>query len=197
VHRAWFARQRLEDPLSQVALEQMLTHLDGIERHLDALDTQLQQIATDERWTGHVDVLVRFRGISTLTALGLIAEIGDSLASATRASWRRGSGSPRASTQAAISNTAATSPRPASITPAGSWSRRPGDYRHAPRRTVSGPQPDARAWQAQIRLHHCYHHLAEHGKRPTIANITIARELTGLLWAAMTRQPDRKEELAA
>jgi hypothetical protein len=55
----------------------MLIHLDGIERQLDALDAQLEQIAAAERWAGQVQALTRFRGISTLTALGLIAEIGD------------------------------------------------------------------------------------------------------------------------
>jgi len=32
LHRAWLARQRLDDPLAQEALEQLLIHLDGIER---------------------------------------------------------------------------------------------------------------------------------------------------------------------
>jgi transposase len=58
-------------------LKQMLIHLDGIERQLDALDAQLEQIAAAERRAGQVQALTRFRGISTLTALGLIAEIGD------------------------------------------------------------------------------------------------------------------------
>jgi transposase len=48
-HRRWINAQRLEDPLAQLALEQMLIHLDGIERQLDALDAQLEQIAVSER----------------------------------------------------------------------------------------------------------------------------------------------------
>ena len=44
-HRAWVARQRLDDPLAQLALEQMLVHLDGIDRQLAALDARLEQIA--------------------------------------------------------------------------------------------------------------------------------------------------------
>ena len=64
-------------------------------------------------------------------------------------------------------------------------------YRHAPRRPASGPEPDERAWHAQVRLHHRHRHLAEHGKRPTVANVAVARELVGFLWAAMTHQPLR------
>ena len=60
------------------ALEQMLVHLDGLDRQLDALDAQP---GADRRaasaWAGQVAAAARFRGISTRTALGLIAEIGD------------------------------------------------------------------------------------------------------------------------
>ena len=51
------------------------------------------------------------------------------------------------------------------------------------------PSRDARAWQAQVRLHHRHRHLTEHGKRSTVANVAVARELVGFLWAAMTNQP--------
>ncbi len=58
--------------------------------------------------------------------------------------------------------------------------------RHRPR-----PQPNTspRAWQAQIRLNDRYRHLTGHGKRSTVANIAVARELAGFLWAAATDQP--------
>lgn len=52
-------------------------------------------------------------------------------------------------------------------------------YRHAPRRPAGGAEPDERAWQAQVRLHHRYRHLTEHGKRSTVANVAVARELVG------------------
>jgi transposase len=35
LHRVWLARERLDDPLAQEALEQLLIHVDGIERQLD------------------------------------------------------------------------------------------------------------------------------------------------------------------
>ena len=50
LHRQWIARQRLDDALAQAALEQMLIHLDGLDRQLDALDRELEQIARGERW---------------------------------------------------------------------------------------------------------------------------------------------------
>jgi transposase len=74
MHRAWIARQRLDDELAQAALGQMLVHLDGLDRQLDALDRDLEQIARSERWQAAVEILTRFRGISTRTALGLISD---------------------------------------------------------------------------------------------------------------------------
>ncbi len=55
----------------------MLIHLDGLDRQIAALDAELEQIAGGDRWRDQVAILVRFREISTRTALGLIAEIGD------------------------------------------------------------------------------------------------------------------------
>ena len=70
-------------------------------------------------------------------------------------------------------------------------------YQHPPRRPDRGPEPDARAWQAQIRLHHRYKHLtSERGKRSTVATVAVARELTGFLWAAATDQPFAQETAA-
>jgi transposase len=200
-HRRWINAQRLDDPLAHVALEQMLIHLDGIERQLDTLDTKLDQIASSERWGGQVQILTRFRGISTLTALGLISEIGD---------FARFSNPRELASWLGITPSEYSSGdqqhRGHITKPGNRHARRllveaAWHYRHAPRRPAAGPQPDERAWQAQVRLHHRYRHLTEHGKRSTVVNVAIARELVGFLWAAMTDQPlttrDQPQETAA
>jgi transposase len=191
MHCAWIARQRLDDELAHAALEEMLVFLDSLDRQLAALDARLEEIAQAKRWRDQVGVLVRFRGISTRTALGLIAEIGDfARFSHPRelCSWlgivpsEYSSGDQR---------------HRGHITKAGNHHARrllveaAWHYRHAPRRPGRGVQPDARAWNAQIRLHHRHRHLAEQGKRSTVATVAVARELTGFLWAAMTDQPNR------
>src|ERR671925_2041814 len=76
-HQAWLRQQRLDDPLAHAALEQMLCHLDAIDAQIAAVDRQLDRIARSEPWSDPVRWLSCFRGISTLTALGLLAEIGD------------------------------------------------------------------------------------------------------------------------
>jgi transposase len=55
----------------------MLIHVDGLDRQLVLLDARLEQIAQADRWAPQVQQLIRFRGIATLTVLGLVAEIGD------------------------------------------------------------------------------------------------------------------------
>ena len=195
-HRAWIARQRLDDPLAQLALEQQLVHLDGIDRQLAALDTRLHEIAGDERWAWQVERLLAFRGISTLTALALIAEIGDFARFGhprELASWLGITASEYSS---------GDQQHRGHITKAGNRHARrllieaAWHYRHRPRLPEKDPQPSQRAWQAQVRLHQRYRHLTERGKRSTVTNVAIARELAGFLWAELTDQPAR-ETLAA
>lgn len=195
-HREWLTRQRLEDPLAHAALEQMLVHLDSIERQLHTLDARLEQIARCEPWADQVEVLTRFRGIATLSALGLIAEIGDfarfshprELAAwlgITPSEYSSGDQQHRGH----ITKTGNRHARRLLIEAA--W-----HYRHPPRLPNKGPEPCQRAWQAQLRLHHRYRHLTHHGKRSTVVNIAVARELSAFLWAAMTDQPQRQEAAA-
>ena len=76
-YRAWLNRQRLDDELAQAALEQMIWHLHALDAQLDALDAQLAEIAQSDPWREAVGALMCFRGVSILTALSLLAEIGD------------------------------------------------------------------------------------------------------------------------
>jgi len=195
-HREWVNRQRLDDPLGQAALEQTLIHVDGLDRQLALLDARLEQIARSERWREHVEVLVRFRGIATLTALGLISEIGD---------FHRFGHPGELSSWLGMTPTEYSSgaqQHRGHITRAGNEHARrllieaAWHYRHAPRRSTRRPEPDQRAWQAQVRLFARWRHFNERGKRSTVADVAIARELAGFIWAAMTDQPLREETAA-
>ena len=197
MHRAWVARQKLDDELAQAALFQMLIHLDGLDRQLDALDRDLETIARGERWADTVAILTRFRGIAARTALGLIAEIGDFARFShpgELCAWlgivpaEYSSGDQRH--RGHITKTGNHHARRLLIEAA--WS-----YQHPPRRPSRDPAPDPRAWHAQIRLHRRYHHLTvQRGKRSTVATVAVARELAGFLWAAATHQPFAKEATA-
>ena len=141
MHQAWIARQRLEDELAHAALRQMLIHLDGLDRQLDQLDRDLEQIAAGERWAPTVEILTRFKGVSTRTALGLVAEIGDFHRSSHPRELCACSGSSPRSTPPASNATAGTSPRPAITTPGGCSSRRHGPSTTHPASANADPKP--------------------------------------------------------
>ena len=204
-HRAWLRAQRLSDPAAHAALEHMLCHLDSIDAQIAAIDHQLEQLAREERWAPAVRTLCAFRGISTRTALGLLAEIGD---------FRRfGSARELMSYLGLVPSeySSGQERHRGHITKAGPEEARrllieaAWHYRHTPRLSARQAKtraqiPDhvaARAWQAQIRLRHRHRTLAEHHKPTTVANTAVARELAGFLWAAMTDQPPRQETAAA
>ena len=196
MHRAWIARQRLDDALAQAALEQMLIHLEGLDRQLDAFDRQLENIAGQEPWREQVTVLTGFRGISTRTALGLISEIGDFRRFAhprELASWLGITPSEYSSGdqqhRGHITKTGNRHARRLLVQAA--W-----HYRHRPRRPSEGRPPSDRAWLAEVRLYRRHHDLIERGKRSTVVNVAIARELAGFIWAEMTCQPLRQEAAA-
>lgn len=203
-YQAWVRRQRLDDPHAQAALEHMLLHLDTIDAQIAALDHRFDEIARSEPWSDPVRWLTCFRGISTLTALALLAEIGDfrrfgsarelmSFLGLTVSEYSSGERRQRGSTTKTGNRHARR------LLVEAAW-----HYQHPPRlpariRAYDGlvpPQALARAWQAQIRLHRRHRHLVRTGKLPTVATVAVARELCGFLWAAMTRQPLR-EEVAA
>jgi transposase len=203
-HRAWIARQRLDDPLAQRALSHMLSHLEALDAQLAAIDHELAEVAEREPWSDPVRWLSCFRGVSTLTALGLLAEIGDfrrfgqarelmSFLGLTPSEYSSGEQRHRGH----ITKCGNTHARRLLIEAA--W-----HYQHAPRvskrvQTQRALVPDevfARAWQAQVRLNHRHRTLTHNGKRSTVANVAVARELCGFIWAAMTHQPLR-EEVAA
>jgi transposase len=91
----------------------------------DRLDQAIFDAAALPAHAEAVARLACLRGVSTLTALALTVELGD---------WRRfdrpasarSSASSRASTRVAATAGRARSPRPATGTRAGCWSRRPG-----------------------------------------------------------------------
>jgi transposase len=198
-HRAWVRRQRLDDALAQSALEHMLCHLDTLDAQLAAVDRELEQVAASLPWCDPVRWLCCFRGVSTLTALGLLAEIGDfrrfasarelmSFLGLTVAEYSSGERRSRGS----LTKTGNRHARRL-LVEAG-W-----HYRHPPRlssrvkanQPLVPPEALARAWQAQIRLHERHRHLTRNGKLPTVATAAVARELCGFIWATMTRQPLR------
>jgi transposase len=203
-YQAWVRRERLQDANAQSALSHMLAHLDAIDAQIAALDRELERIAQSEPWSDPVAWLTCFRGVKTLTALALLAEIGDfrrfgsarelmSFRGLTPSEYSSGEQHHRGR----ITRSGNAHARRLLVEAAWHYQRVPriskrlsGLQAHVP------PEVFARAWTAQVRLAGRHRSLQAKGKRSTVANVAIARELCGFIWAAMTHQPLR-EEVAA
>jgi transposase len=153
MHIAWVHRQRLADPLAHVALQQMLIHLEGLDRQLARLDADIQDVARTGPWAAQVRALTAFRGISDRTALGVIAEIGD---------FRRFAHPRELASWLGITPTEYSSgdqQHRGHITKTGNRHARrllietAWQYRHRPRRPSDGRPRSDRAWLAEVRLH--------------------------------------------
>lgn len=77
-HRQWLSRLRetLQGPL-QTALALELEHLEYLESHRLGLDAELERHALAPSYRSKVEALMCLRGVKTLTALTLLAEIDD------------------------------------------------------------------------------------------------------------------------
>jgi transposase len=196
-HWTWIRSQRFELPVLQRTFEATLFALEQALARVAELDKEVAAIATTERYQAPVGWLRCFRGIDTLSAMILLAEIVDfqrfrhprELMAYLGLVPSEYSSGP-AERRGAITKAGNSHARRALVEAA--W-----HYRHRP--TVSGalrhrtadqpPHIVGQAWRAQQRLHRRYRHLIGHGKRPPIAVVAVARELVGFIWAAMTQRP--------
>jgi len=65
------------DQAGAVLLDRWLGVVDQIDEHLDASDQELTELAGAERWKSSVELLRTMPGVGRLTALTILAELGD------------------------------------------------------------------------------------------------------------------------
>ena len=195
-HWTWIRSQRFELPVLQRTFEATLFALEQALARVADLDKDVAAQADTEQYRIAVGWLRCFRGIDTLSAMILLAEIVDFqrfrhprelMAYLGLVPSEYSSGD--ASRRGAITKAGNSHARRVLVEAA--W-----HYRHHP--SVSGvlrhriadqpPYVVGQAWRAQQRLHRRYRHLIGHGKRPPVAVVAVARELVGFVWAAMTQR---------
>jgi transposase len=197
-HVRWLSTLDLRDALADVVLGEYLACHEVLLARRDRLDTLIAEQATRRPWAPTVARLRCLRGVDTLTAVGLVAEIGDIAAFAHPKQL--------ASYVGLVPSEQSTGERrrQGTITKAGSGHARrllieaAWHYRRAPRvsltlRRRQAGQPAAAvdaAWRAQLRLHRRWTHLdATRGKKRTTVAVAVARELACFVWE-IARQPD-------
>jgi transposase len=191
-HRRWLGRLQLTDHAAQLALLDYLGAIDALIVRRDTLESAISELVSDSPWAQTVARLRCLRGIDTLSAVGLCAEIGD---------WERFARPGQLMSYLGVvpsENSSGESRRQGAITKSGSRHARrllveaAWHYRRAPARGLTlrrrqedqSPHVIALSWKAQQRLHRTWRRLdGERGKRRTIVAVAVARELAGFCWA--------------
>jgi transposase len=196
-HGLWLRGVRFEDKTLQRVFDGYMLALEQIEERLKMLVESLQEVAQSERYREPVGWLRCLRGVDTVTAMTIVAELHD---------FRRfGSARELMSYLGLTPSEHSSSNRVhrGSITKAGnshvrrvlleaSW-----NYRHRPsvnrdikrRREGQPTRVLAIADRAQRRLHLRYFALKEGNKKPhNVVAVAIARELAGFVWAVLNHR---------
>lgn len=192
-HRRWIDDLEWAQPAERVVVDDYLLAIDHLEARLMELDARLTEIAETEPYRAQIGWLRCFRGIETLTAILILAELHD---------FRRFT-SPRAlmaylglvpgedssgeqHRRGRITRTGNTLVRRLLVETAWHYQHRPGVGVALTRRRKGQPaRVIAIADKAQQRLCRRFRRMAEqHKPAPKIA-VAIARELAGFLWAAL------------
>jgi transposase len=192
-HRRWLGALEFDDRASAVTFADYLAGVVAIEQRRDSVDQALEELAPESPWAPTVARLRCFRGIDTLAAVGLCAEIAEF----GRFAHPRQLGAFLGLVPS--ERTSDEKRRQGSITKAGpKHSRRllVQAAKHAYRRPRISEELRARqqgqdprvvevAWRAQQRLHRRWHRLAtRRRKHANVATVACARELAAFVWEA-------------
>jgi transposase len=190
-HRIWLAGLQFADRSSQITMADYLHAHDVLLARRDGVEQELTALAVSCPWSVAISRLRCLRGIETLSALGLCAEIGD---------WDRFDHPDQLSAYLGIvpsEHSTGSTRRQGAITKAGSTHARrllieaSYHYRRQPsvggalQRRQQGQPPEAIniAWKAQRRLHARWRRLTDARHKPNgIVAVAVARELAGFCW---------------
>jgi transposase len=190
-HRQWLATVSLKWPAAQATLLDAQGAIDALCHRREQLEREIVAMLPDSPWAQQVGRLRCLRGVDTLTAVGLCAEVGD---------FERFARAEQLMSYIGLvpsENTTGEQRRLGQITKTGSGHARrllveaAWHYRSRPsvgralteRQDGQPPEAIAVAWSAQRRLHRTWTRLEQRTKRRTIIAVAAARELAGFCWA--------------
>jgi len=194
-HLAWLTRLGFDDAASTVTMADYLAAVEALMQRRGTLDAAIAELVGDSPYAATVPVLRCFRGIDTLSAAGLCAEVGDFARFAhpgllagflgivpseyTSDDKRR---------QGAITKAGPAHARRLLVEAAHHY-RRPPHVGVTLQRRQAGQHPRvcAVAWRAQQRLHRQWQRLHTQRRKPAgVVAVACARELSAFLWEAAT-----------
>jgi transposase len=193
-HLGWLAGVRLEQPASQRALEDYRGAVVALIVRREQLEAEIAKALPESPWAKSARRLMCLRGIDTLTAAGLCAEIGDFnrfrhpaqvMSYLGIVPSEHSSGDKRR--RGPITKSGSQHARRLLVEAAWHYRRPPRVAGSLARRQLDGePEIVALSWKAQRRLHHVWQQMEQRNKRRTIIAVAAGRELAGFCWAVAT-----------
>jgi transposase len=194
-HGRWLGQLSFDDAVSQAVLVDYLCAVDALVHRRRSLIAALQDAVPASSHAATIARLRCFRGINTLTAAGLCAEVGrfERFAKPSLLSGFLGivpceftSDSKRV--QGQITKAGPTHARRLLVEAAHHYRRRPRiSSELAARHAGQDPRVIQIAWRAQRRLHSRWAHLGDQRGKPTgTVAVACARELAAFCWEAAT-----------
>jgi transposase len=192
-HRCWISQIKMPHVYLQHALDEYFNHLQYLESRLEYLEDQIEEIAASPIYASSVKKLRSFKGISTLTAMVLIAEITDfrrfanpralmaflGLIPSEHSSGDKQQGG-------SITKTGNSRCRKLLVESVQHYYKRPY-ISHRMRKELAQVDPQSAhiAVNCLKRLHKRFWALTMKGKQRPVVITAIARELVGFIWAMM------------
>jgi transposase len=190
-HRAWLAKVELAEGAAQATFVDYLGAVEALIHRKAELERQIQAAIPSSPWAREVGRLRCLRGVETLTAVGLCAEIGDFARFAKAGQLmsylglvpsEHSSGESRRLGQ--ISRSGSRHARRLLVEAAWHYRNQPRLGVEIERRQEGQPaEAVAIAWSAQRRLHRVWSRMQRRRKRRTLIAVAVARELAGFCWS--------------
>ena len=191
-HRQWLSTITLAQPAAQATLLDARGAVDALVHRREQLEREIIALLPGSPWSVQSSRLRCMRGLDTLSAVGLCAEVGDF------ASFRKPAQLMSYIGLVPSEHTTGQQRKLGSITKTGSTHARrllveaAWHYRKRPRigttlterQAGQPPEAIAIAWSAQRRLHRTWTQLEQRNKRRTLIAVAAARELAGFCWAS-------------
>lgn len=194
-HERWLRQLRFDDALSEAVLLDYCCAVDALVHRRHTLITLLEDAAPASSHATTIARLRCFRGINTLSAAGVCADVGSfkrfarpRLLSGFLGIVPSEYTSDHKRVQGAITKAGPTHARRLLVEAVHHYRRRPRVSRElAARQAGQDPRVVEIAWRAQRRLHARWAHLGEGRGKPTgTVAIACARELAAFCWEAAT-----------
>jgi len=190
-HRDWLAAVALEWPAAQATLLDAVGAIDALCHRREQLEREITAMLPSSAWATQIGRLRCLRGIDTLSAAGLCAEIGDfeRFARAEQLMSYVGLVPSESTTgqqrrQGSITKTGSGHARRLLVEAAWHYRKHPKLGKALTERQDGQPaHATAVAWSAQKRLHRVWTRLEARAKRRTLIAVAVARELAGFCWA--------------